>query len=72
MQRRRALSGPWPDSISRSVCRGSVIGHDSGKDGRCVWCGIKLEAPVPAPRGYPVSDLTEAYEMFYDPDWGAE
>lgn len=51
-------------------CTGSVTGtHDADRKGMCRWCSRKVEAAVPMPH-VPVSDLTEAYEYFYDPDWG--
>lgn len=53
------------------MCSGSVIGaHSSDRSGRCVWCARQVEGPMPAPAGYARSDLTEAYDYFYDPDWG--
>lgn len=39
--------------------------------GRCPWCGNKVDRAWPAPRRYPRSELSEAYERHYDPDWGA-
>jgi hypothetical protein len=45
-------------------------GPADGK-GRCPWCGNKVTSALPAPRSYPRSDLSEAYEEHYDPDHGA-
>ena len=54
---------PW------SNCPGSVMGsHDIDRHGFCYWCLRRVAAPVPAPTSYPVSELTEAYEYFYNPD----
>lgn len=41
--------------------------------GRCTWCGGKAtDDPPPNKPAYPpMSDLTEAYEEFYDSDYGA-
>jgi hypothetical protein len=40
--------------------------------GRCPWCGNKVDSALRAPRRYPRSELSEAYERHYDPDYGAE
>jgi len=54
-------------------CPGSVTGHaQNDRSGLCCWCGKRIDPPVPyAPRRFDPSDLTEAYEQFYDPDFGA-
>jgi hypothetical protein len=39
--------------------------------GRCPWCGIKVDSALPASLRYPRSELSETYEQFYDPDYGA-
>jgi hypothetical protein len=39
--------------------------------GRCPWCRTQIEAPLPAPRSYAVSELTDAYGQHYDPDYEA-
>lgn len=57
------MSKPW------SNCPGSLtLTHDTDRNGRCYWCNRLVDAPVPAPTSYPVSELTEAYEYFYLPD----
>jgi hypothetical protein len=53
-------------------CPDGAITHGPADGrGRCPWCGRKVTSAMPAPRAYPVSDLTEAYDEFYDPDYGA-
>lgn len=51
---------------------GGYLGKHSPLDayGRCNWCGRKVERTMPMPTILPVSELTEAYKQFYDPDWG--
>lgn len=39
--------------------------------GRCPWCGNQVDSALPAPRRYPRSELSQAYEEHYDPDYGA-
>lgn len=39
--------------------------------GRCPYCRRKYESAQPMPH-VPVSDLSESYDRFYNPDWGAE
>lgn len=43
------------------------------RQGECPWCHQKIGRAVltPLPR-VPVSDLTDAYRTYYDPDWGSE
>lgn len=52
-------------------CPESVSGHDEGsrRDGCCTWCGKKFKGSAPKADQYPVSDLTDAYGEYYDPDW---
>lgn len=44
--------------------------------GRCPWCGTRYTCAQPRPRPHPrvrskaASDLTSAYQQFYDPDFG--
>lgn len=54
-------------------CPESVSGHDGGdRDGKCTWCGRKVNRKVPAPdRFTEPTELGEAYRRFYDPDWGS-
>ena len=40
-------------------------------EGRCPWCRNVVTSALPAPRRYPRSELSEAYEEHYDPDYGA-
>lgn len=55
-------------------CAESVSGHHSPLDarGHCDWCGRKVGAAVspPPPSRYEVSELEEAYQEHYNPDWG--
>lgn len=55
-------------------CPEAAYGEHGPADarGRCPWCGRKYVSAMPAPDSYPVSELTDAYDMHYDPDWGAE
>lgn len=55
---------PCPDGALRH-------GPPDGR-GRCPWCGHKVESALPAPRTYPRSTLSDAYEEHYDPDYGAD
>ena len=47
--------------------------NEPNAQGYCSWCGSKIankrQRPA-APVGY-VTDLDEAYNMFYDPDYNA-
>lgn len=40
--------------------------------GRCPFCIRKVGPTVPAPRRVPVSEMTEWYGLYFDPDWGVE
>jgi hypothetical protein len=39
--------------------------------GRCPWCGTKYTSTAPRPEAFDETDLTDAYEEFYDPDHGS-
>jgi hypothetical protein len=58
--------------MSISGCPESVTGHMANAAGRCEWCGRKVEAALPKPDSFPVSELSEAYALTYDPDYGRE
>ncbi len=63
MRRVELLEDACPDGALR---HGPLDGQ-----GRCPWCGNKVDNAMPAPRRYPRSELSEAYEEHYDPDYGA-
>ncbi len=56
-------------------CPLSISGHDEGgRDGRCTWCGQRINVPVPRPElgeGYR-TELDLAYRRHYDPDYGSD
>lgn len=37
--------------------------------GKCPFCDRKIAPKFPAPKRYPVSELTEQWGLYYDPDW---
>lgn len=55
-----------------SRCPNTVYGQHGPTDakGKCPWCGRKVEAAVSRPDGLPVSEATDSYDYFYDPDYG--
>lgn len=54
------------------ACSDGALRHGPADGrGRCPWCGTKYTDVMPAPRAYPRSELSEAYEEHYDPDYGA-
>jgi len=59
--------------MSDFECPESVTGHaQNDRSGKCCWCGKQIDPPVPrSNRGYGMSELTDAYNEFYDPDYGA-
>lgn len=64
------MSKPLKRVYGMSECPKSVSGHDGGdRVGKCSWCGKKVNPAVARPDSFDVSDLTEAYERHYDPDW---
>lgn len=60
-----------PDNITDDCPEAFRHGPPDAK-GRCPFCGGKCAPAVPAPRSVPVTELTEWYGVFYDPDWGVE
>lgn len=38
--------------------------------GCCPYCCRQVDPPARMPEHVPVSELTDAYEQHYDPDWG--
>jgi hypothetical protein len=45
--------------------------HDADAKGNCRWCGKRgVDAQAARPPVFSVSELTEAYGYFYDPDYG--
>lgn len=55
-------------------CPARVYGMHGTIDrlGCCMDCGKRVDPPVPyVPQHFEPSDLTDAYEQFYDPDFGA-
>lgn len=58
---------------TEQLCEDTVSGRHSPLDayGRCSWCGRKVEAKMQIPLTPGVrNDLDEAYELYYDPDYG--
>jgi hypothetical protein len=60
----RCARYPWD-------CPEATWGLHSAPDPRgcCYWCRRRIDAPAARPERHPISDLTEAYGLFYDPDW---
>jgi hypothetical protein len=53
-------------------CRRSASSvHVPDRAGLCRWCRQRVDRPVRKPERFPLTDLSEAYGYFYDPDWGA-
>lgn len=61
--------------MSAFVCARSVYGFHgmSDRHGRCPWCGERVGPRLAAPisTDFMPSELTEYYEMHYDPDYGS-
>lgn len=52
-------------------CSGSVIGaHSADRTGRCIWCQQRVQPPVPQPPYDGSTELGDAYDYHYQPDWG--
>lgn len=58
---------PFTEECSESVSGHS--GEQSSADGRCRWCGLKVYGPAPRPVSFEESELSEAYGIFFDPDY---
>lgn len=57
-----------------SPCPEAVMHGPADRAGRCPWCGLKVDLPLGRPKVFTTdgpSDLTQAYDEFYDPDFGA-
>lgn len=54
-------------------CKDAIHHGPADGKGKCPWCGLKIATAMPAPAmsDFPASELTEAYNQFYDPDHGA-
>lgn len=54
-------------------CAESIIGHDRGRDGCCLFCGTRLGPPDPRPDRFNSgpSELAIWYARMFDPDWGS-
>jgi hypothetical protein len=51
-------------------CPKAIGGHDIDRYGRCAWCGARIGPPVPRPDRFDgPSELTDAYGIYYDPDY---
>ena len=61
----------WDDRAAGPCPDGAFSHGPADARGRCPWCRCKVTSVMPAPRAYPRSELSEAYEEFYDPDYGA-
>jgi hypothetical protein len=59
------------DWRGKPACPDTLYGQHGPPDGRgkCPWCGRKVTDAQPMPSDIPVSDLTESYGMFWDPDY---
>lgn len=55
-----------PRSCPEALSHGPADGR-----GRCPWCGRRYTSPAPRPDVSDPSDLTDAYELHFDPDYGA-
>lgn len=56
-----------------SDCPEAIIHGPADGSGRCPWCRVKYRrsAPREYSRGYVFrSDLDDAYDRFWNPDWG--
>jgi hypothetical protein len=54
-------------------CPEAIGWHDAGRDGRCHWCGRKVERAAPRPRGpFDPTGMDLAYRYFFDPDFGRD
>jgi hypothetical protein len=56
-------------------CPDTVNGAHGPLDraGRCPWCDRKVGAALPMPsEGIARSDLSEYYDLFFDPDYSAD
>jgi hypothetical protein len=60
----RAADRPCPESIT---------GHDRGRDGHCLFCGVRLGPPEPRPTRFNTgpTELDIWYGRMYDPDYGS-
>lgn len=60
----KAWATPCPEAIRHSI---------PDRLGKCMYCGRKIDVadPPPAQGTVGVSELTEAYNEFYDPDHGS-
>lgn len=52
-------------------CKDAIQHGPADGKGMCPFCGMKVATAMSAPRNVPVSDLTESYAQFYDPDYNA-
>lgn len=50
-------------------CRDAIRHSPPDAAGYCAWCRRKIERAMPAPKAIPRSELTDWYEMFYNPDY---
>jgi len=52
-------------------CPEAIGSHSVDRLGKCYWCGRKVTVPVAMPRRFdPGTRLGDAYQYFYNPDWG--
>jgi hypothetical protein len=59
--------------LDRLKCEEAIKHGPADRDGRCPWCKRKITSAVPrSPESEPVSDLSESYGYYHDPDWTAE
>jgi hypothetical protein len=53
------------------TCTEAIIHGPADRSGRCPWCREKVTHAIGRPERVERSDLSEAYELMYDPDAGA-
>jgi len=61
--------------MSALNCKESLYGiHDAARDGKCHWCGRRVDSPCPKPTsfGHSKAEIDTAYEYYYDPDFGSD
>jgi hypothetical protein len=56
-----------------SPCPEAIMHGPADRAGRCPWCGLRYDPPLGRPKLHHSvsSELTLAYDEFYDPDFGA-
>jgi hypothetical protein len=68
-RRRRRYRKPVPEVLTED-CSDAIRHGPTDGQGRCPFCHKKIESAMPKPRHFPESELSEAYDQYYNPDWG--